>query len=121
MTQAELRLHQLRRAGFDPEWKCVENEEDFLHHLEPLPNIVLADYQLPEFDVLRALRLLQRRELDVPFIVVSDAIGEEVAVLVMQLGATDFLLKDRLFVHRDIPSGHLSSLLEFQHSAPRKR
>jgi PAS domain S-box-containing protein len=58
--------------------------------------LILCDYQLPGFGVLPALDLLKRKRLDVPFIIVSGAIGEEVAVDLMKAGAHDFIFKGRL-------------------------
>ena len=55
-----------------------------------------ADYSMPQFDAPQALRLVRERGLDLPFIIVSGTIGEEIAVQVMKEGATDYLLKDRL-------------------------
>ena len=93
---AELMLHELRRAGFDPQSQRVDTEADFLAHLDQELDIILADYSLPQFDAPRALEHLKRRGLDVPFIIVSGCIGEERAVECMKSGATDYLLKDRL-------------------------
>ena len=95
-ADAELMVHELRRAGFEPVWERVETEADYLAHLDPALDIILADYSLPQFDGLRALHLLQERGLDIPFIIVSGAIGEDVAVAAMREGADDYLLKDRL-------------------------
>ncbi len=95
-TDAELVLYELRRAGFVPEWLRVETEPDYLAHLEPVWDLILADYSLPQFDALRALDLLQARKLDIPFIIVSANIGEDIAVAAMKQGAADYLLKDRL-------------------------
>ena len=95
-ADAELTLHELRRADFEPEWARVETEQDYLAHLDPALDIILADYTLPQFDAARALRLLQDSGLDIPFIVVSGSVGEEVIVECMRRGAADYLLKDRL-------------------------
>lgn len=95
-SDAELVLHELRRAGFEPEWERVDTEADYLDRLDPALDLVLADYSLPQFDGLSALRLLQERELDIPFIIVSGTIGEDLAVGAMKEGAADYLLKDRL-------------------------
>jgi diguanylate cyclase (GGDEF)-like protein len=89
-------VHELRRAGFDPQWQRVDTEADFLAHLNQELDVVLADYSLPQFDAQRALEHLKKRGLDVPFIIVSGCIGEERAVECMKYGATDYLLKDRL-------------------------
>jgi len=96
LSDAELMLHELRQTGFKPEWQRVETEQDYLAHLEPGLDIILADYRLPQFDAARALEMLQSRELDIPFIVVTGVLGDELAVELMKLGATDYLLKDRL-------------------------
>jgi len=96
IMDAELMVHELRRAGFDPQWQRVETEADFLAHLDQKLDIILADYSLPQFDAQRALEHLNQRGLDVPFIIVSGCIGEERAVECMKSGATDYLLKDRL-------------------------
>ena len=74
---AELVLRELRRAEFDPNWLRVETEPDYLARLDPRLDVILADYTLPQFNALRALRLLRDQGLDVPFIVVTGTIGEE--------------------------------------------
>ncbi len=96
LNDADLVLFELRRAGYTPRWKRVETESDFLAELKKLPDIVLSDYSLPEFSGLRAAELLQKSGLNIPFILISGTVGEDVAVEAMKLGATDYLLKDRL-------------------------
>jgi two-component sensor histidine kinase/CheY-like chemotaxis protein len=93
---AELMAHELRRSGYDPQWQRVETESDFLAHLDPPPDVILADYSMPELEAGRALQLLQERGLNIPFIVVSGTIGEDAAVAMMRQGGADYLLKDRL-------------------------
>jgi DNA-binding NtrC family response regulator len=93
---AELMVHELRRSGFDPIRERVEAECDYLKHLSPPPDVILADYTMPKLDACRALRLLQEHGLDIPFMVVTGTIGEEVAVAMIHQGAADYLLKDRL-------------------------
>ncbi|MGE3539372.1 MAG: ATP-binding protein [Candidatus Tectimicrobiota bacterium] len=95
-ADAVLMVQELRRAGFDPVWRRVDTEEDYLTHLQAQPDVILADYSLPQFNALRALQLLQERGGDTPFLIVSATIGEELAVSAMQQGAADYLLKDRL-------------------------
>ena len=60
------------------------------------PDVIISDYHLPRFSAPEALKMVQARGLDIPFIVVSGAIGEDVAVGMMRDGAHDYLLKDRL-------------------------
>jgi PAS domain S-box-containing protein len=95
-SDAELMVHALRRGGLTPNWKRVDSEEDFLKEIETIPDLILADYCLPQFDALRALLRLQERKLDIPFIVVTGSISEEVAVACMKQGAADYLIKDRM-------------------------
>jgi PAS domain S-box-containing protein len=95
-ADAALMVHELRQAGFDPMWRRVETEADYLAHLHADLDVILADYALPQFDALRALQLLQEGGWDTPFLIVSGNIGEELAVSAMKQGAADYLLKDRL-------------------------
>jgi two-component system cell cycle sensor histidine kinase/response regulator CckA len=95
-SDARLVLHELRQAGFEPQWERVETEADFLSKLDGPWEIILADYSLPQFDAPSALRLVRERNIDVPLIIVSGTIGEELAVAAMKEGAADYLLKDRL-------------------------
>jgi signal transduction histidine kinase len=93
---AALLVHELRRCGFDPDWRRVVTEAEYLAALGDPPDVVLADYSLPQFDAPRALRHVQERGLDVPFLVVSGSVGEDLAAAVVRQGAADYLLKDRL-------------------------
>lgn len=93
---AELMVHELEQSGFAPQWQRVDTEAEFLAHLDQKIDLILADYSLPGFDAAQALVHLNKRRLDVPFIIVSGCIGEEHAVECMKAGATDYLLKDRL-------------------------
>jgi signal transduction histidine kinase/CheY-like chemotaxis protein len=95
-SDAELMLYTLRQAGFDPTTDVVETEQDFRNHLQPAPEIILADFTLPEFSALAAMEILKECELDIPCIIVSGSIGEERAVQIMQQGAADYLMKDTL-------------------------
>ncbi len=65
-------------------------------HSKRTPDLILADWSLPQFNGWRAMKILRERGLDIPFIIVSGSIGEDVAVEAMREGATDYLLKDRL-------------------------
>ncbi len=92
-----LNLREVRKAGYDPEWKCVESRADFLSALETLsPDIILSDYSMPQFNASTALDLLREKDKVTPFIMISGTVGEEVAVEMLKKGANDYLLKDRL-------------------------
>ena len=95
-ADAELLIRELRRAGFDPEWSRVDTEPGYLANLSGDLDVILSDYDMPQFNGLRALELLKERRLEIPFIIVSGTIGEETAVTAMKEGAADYLLKDRL-------------------------
>jgi signal transduction histidine kinase/FixJ family two-component response regulator len=95
-ADAELMLYELERVGFEPLWKRVETEADYLAELEKTPDIILADHTLPGFGAPQALDLLKERGLDIPFIVVTGSISEDVAVARLKQGASDYILKDRM-------------------------
>jgi two-component system cell cycle sensor histidine kinase/response regulator CckA len=95
-ADVRLVLHELRQSGFDPVVARAENAEDFLTQLSRPTDIILCDYNLPQFDAQQALELLKRSGLGIPLLIVSGSIGEEIAVQTIKQGATDYLLKDRL-------------------------
>jgi len=92
----ELILLEMRRAGFSAQWQRVQTEPEFLQALDPSLDLILSDFAMPQFSGLRALELLKGKHADIPFILVSGTIGEEIAVQAIKQGATDYLLKDRL-------------------------
>jgi PAS domain S-box-containing protein len=93
---ARMVLHEVRRAGFEPRFERVETEREFAARLNLEPDIILADYRLPQFSALDALRILTECGSAVPLIVVTGALGDEAAVECLTHGAVDYLLKDRL-------------------------
>jgi PAS domain S-box-containing protein len=95
-SDCALTLHELQREGFVVEWQRVETEDEFRAHVTDPLDLILADYSLPQFDAIRALSVRNERDIDVPFIIVSGTISEEVAVECMKHGAADYLIKDRL-------------------------
>ena len=96
-SDAELNQHALRKAGIGLQALRVEREEAYLKALVDFrPDLILADYSLPNFDGLKALRLLRARNANLPFIFVTGAMGEESAVQTLREGANDYILKDRL-------------------------
>jgi two-component system, cell cycle sensor histidine kinase and response regulator CckA len=96
-ADAELLVRKLSHSGFDFEWHRVDTEAEYLAKLDANLDLILSDFYMPQFSGFRALELLkQQSTLDIPFIIVSGAIGEEMAVAAMREGATDYLLKDRI-------------------------
>lgn len=87
---------ELRRGGYDPSVRRTETRAETVAALEDEWDVIICDYHLPAFSAPEALELVRRAGIDVPFIVVSGAIGEDTAVQLMRDGAHDYLLKDRL-------------------------
>ncbi len=93
----ELCLRELRKGGFEPRFDVVVTPQEFVHALETRPyDIILADYKLPNWTGIEALRLLKEKELDIPIILVSGTLGEESAVDFIKKGLADYVLKDSL-------------------------
>ena len=90
---AELMVLHLEREGFTAEWRRVETEDSFRKALDEKPDLILSDYSLPSFSGAAALRIAQEITPEIPFIMVSGAIGEEIAVECMKAGAVDYVLK----------------------------
>ena len=95
-ADAELMIEALREAGFDPNFRRVDTKDAYLRELDQPPDFILSDFSMPQFTAQDALRLMKERGLDLPFIIVSGCIGEDMAVECMKAGAADYLLKDRL-------------------------
>src|SRR5271169_5765362 len=94
---AELVAEALRKGGFSVSAVVVQAEPEFkqqvvLHR----PDVVLADYNLPQWKGMEALEVLRREGLDIPLILVSGALGDLTAVDCIKRGATDYVLKDGL-------------------------
>ena len=83
----------------------VETESEFVSALQLGGfDLILADYTLPSFDGISALKIAQRECPDVPFIFASGTLGEDVAIESLKIGATDYILKTRL--SRLVPAIH---------------
>lgn len=93
---AELTLRQLRAEGFEVDARVVDDEAGFAAALATPPQLILADFSLPAYNGLDALKLARALAPHVPFVFVSGAIGEEHAVDMVKQGATDYVLKQRL-------------------------
>jgi PAS domain S-box-containing protein len=90
-------LRELKRGGYDPIHECVETAEAMKAALSKKTwDLILADYSMPHFSAPAALALLKESSLDIPFIIVSGSIGEDIAVKVMKAGAHDYLMKNNL-------------------------
>ncbi|MDT8404568.1 EAL domain-containing protein [Sulfuriflexus sp.] len=93
----ELLLRELRKGGFDPVHQRVETMQDMQAALQASTwDIIISDYSMPHFDGIGALKLAKSLEFDLPFIIVSANIGEEIAVMAMKAGAHDYIMKGNL-------------------------
>ena len=94
---AELTMSTLRTGGVQCEVRRVETREEYVEAIhEGNFDIILADYALPSFDGVSALKISAVQVPDIPFIFVSGSIGEELAIECLKQGATDYVLKERL-------------------------
>ena len=94
---ALLLVRVLRKAGFQPDCQRVDNPEALERALEAGGwDVVISDYTMPDFGGLLALDIVRRLAPDLPFIIVSGNIGEDVAVGAMRAGAQDYVLKHAL-------------------------
>jgi len=94
---AELVLRSIRLGGYEHVAERISSAEELRAAFERKSwDLVISDYVMPGFGGLEALELFKQRGLDVPFIIVSGHIGEEVAVASLKAGANDYVMKDRL-------------------------
>lgn len=94
---ALLLLNDLADAGFQIDVVRVETVGEIERALDnDRWDIVIAAYSMPRFGALQALDVVQQRRLDIPFLIVSGTIGEDIAVAAMRAGAHDYILKGNL-------------------------
>jgi len=96
-ADAALIMRELQRSGYEPVARQVESAGAMQQALQQESwDVVLADWNLPQFSALSALDLMKSRDLDLPFIIVSGTIGEEAATSAIKAGAYDFVSKENL-------------------------
>ncbi|MGE0383871.1 MAG: EAL domain-containing protein [Gammaproteobacteria bacterium] len=94
---AEFIVMALRKGGYSIDYACVDTGEAMQSAIEQGTwDVVIADHSLPRFSSAEALQVLRQSGFDLPFLVVSGAIGEDRAVETMKAGAHDFIMKDNL-------------------------
>jgi len=87
-------MREISKGGYDPVYHRVESADELLSSLENEAwDIVIADYSLPKFSGIDALKILSEREQHVPVIMVSGKMGEDSAVEAMRAGAGDYIIK----------------------------
>ncbi|MEI7895781.1 MAG: PAS domain S-box protein [bacterium] len=111
-ADAELNLRFLRKAGYDVTSRRVETAGEMTDAINAEPwDIILSDYSMPQFTVQAALEIYHAHDADIPFIVISGAIGEEKAVQLIKAGVHDYLLKDNMtrfipVIERELRDAH---------------
>lgn len=101
-NDAMLLLRELRRGGYEPVCERVDTSEDMEAALREADSqeepyeVVISDYYMPRFAGPDALALLGKLGYDLPFIVVSGEVGEDLGVEMMQAGAHDYITKENM-------------------------
>lgn len=97
LSDAGLIVRHLERGGYVPVHERVQTAAGMKAAMEKEEwDIVIADYHMPQFDGLAALKLVHESGRDLPFIVVSGSMGEDTAVAMMKAGAHDYVMKNDL-------------------------
>ena len=98
-NDSDLLQRELKKSGLQFTSEVVRTREDFENALQNFsPDIILSDYSLPAFDAASAFEIKQREFPNIPFIIVSGIIGEEIAVELIKSGVTDYTPKNKLFM-----------------------
>jgi PAS domain S-box-containing protein len=93
---ARMLIRLLNRGGYETDYRRVETAADLRAAFTEHWDLVLSDYNLPGFKAPEALEIYQELRLDMPFIIISGGIGEDIAVAAMKAGAHDYLMKGNL-------------------------
>ena len=94
---ARILVSTLKQGGYQPAFQRVETAETLRATLaKDTWDIILSDYNMPSFSAPEALKIVQESGLDLPFLIISGGIGEDVAVAAMKAGANDYLMKGNL-------------------------
>jgi PAS domain S-box-containing protein len=117
-SDAELAARELKRS-FGFEHLVIDTEEAFMHALDNFyPDVILCDHSLPSFNSLEALRIVKRKKLHIPFILITATMSEEVAASVVKEGADDYILKDRL---KRLPNAVINAIEKYRFDKERKQ
>lgn len=119
-SDAELVKLYFEELDFHPEYRVTEKREEYIKHLKFFkPDIIISDFNLPNFDGLKALKILRSDLGDdiTPFVFVTGTLGEENAVKAIKGGATDFIVKERV---NQLPAAVIRALREKHEKLRRK-
>ncbi len=97
LSDAKLIQYELKTAGMDFIYELTNNKLNFVNLLDRFkPDVILSDYNLPQFNGLEALEIAAKKHAETPFIIVTGSLDEETAVDCMKQGAWDYVLKENL-------------------------
>lgn len=118
-ADSELVARELKKSKLDFEHLVIDSEKDYLIALEVYkPDIILSDHSLPSFNSLEALKILKKKNISVPFILITATMSEETAIEVVKEGADDYILKDRL---KRLPYAVINTIDKYKHEQERKQ
>ncbi|MCF6240460.1 MAG: PAS domain S-box protein [Bacteroidales bacterium] len=104
-SDAKLIQYELKAAGLNFISKQINNQLDFINQLDSfMPDVILSDYNLPQFTGMEALEIAAKKQSETPFIIVTGSLDEETAVDCMKQGAWDYVIKENLI--RLVPAIH---------------
>jgi two-component system sensor histidine kinase UhpB len=87
----------LSRIPFQTSFTLTTTAKEYMEKLNRQDyDLILSDYQLPNFDAIKALQARNQKNSSIPFILITGAVSEEVAILILKEGADDYILKDRM-------------------------
>ncbi|HEX8279623.1 MAG TPA: response regulator, partial [Segetibacter sp.] len=118
-TDAELTARELRKSNINFEHFVVDNEKSFSQALDTYaPDIILCDHSISNFNSTEALAIFKCKKLDIPFIIITATLTDEVAMSVLKKGADDYILKDRL---KRLPFAVINAVERFRLERERKK
>jgi DNA-binding NtrC family response regulator len=92
----KLVLRELNKGQYEIEHTLVEDAAGFENALKKEWDVIIADYTLPTYTGIEALNMCNEKGIEIPFIVVSGSIGEDIAVNMMRTGVKDYIMKNNL-------------------------
>ncbi|MEE4197060.1 MAG: PAS domain S-box protein [Bacteroidales bacterium] len=96
-TDVELAVREIKKENIDFTYQVVDTEPEFKKALAGfIPDIIISDYSMPDFDGMKALKITRSEDSILPFIVLTGSMNEETAVACMKAGANDYVLKEKI-------------------------
>lgn len=118
-TDAELVARELSANNIAFEHHVVDSEVEYVKALKDFsPDIILSDHSMPNFNSFEAFRILKEQELNIPFIIITATLTDEVAMKMVRKGVDDYILKDRL---KRLPHAVINAVEKFRFEKDRKQ